>query len=346
MEVGGHDVSLKAVDELGRENLFESRIYIAAQPGKDEEYNPVREDRDGLFLIDARLSGTNVANISNDNPITGFITGDMIRTAELEPVQENFTISKNGNQFTISPMGIAPVSEFSVKITTNSGIEYSSDTLTVGSDYTIPELVLEKIKVPVEIEKISTENRTETDENGEEITVSEDVVTIENQLIDSDRIQDTLILKGSFSDDSSILRAEITFSGSAETYGGAISLETEMLDGKYHFDQELDLISLPEGEHFLTLTIEDSLNNSVSEIIPLIVDRTKPILRILSPSNTDPVEGIITVSGEIDNFIDGGEVLFSGDGKEFIPIEMSSIRSFSHNIDLSEEGIDSENFIF
>jgi hypothetical protein len=78
-----------------------------------------------------------------------------------------------------------------------------------------------------------------------------------------------------------------------------------LIDGRSVFEEELNLISLPEGEHFLTLTIVDSLKNSTTEIMPIIIDRTKPSLSILSPSNTDPVEGIITVSGEIGDFTNG-----------------------------------------
>ncbi|MDA3809041.1 MAG: Ig-like domain-containing protein [Spirochaetaceae bacterium] len=346
MEVGGYNVNLKAVDTLGRETFFESRIYIASQPAKDEQYNPVREDRDGLFIIDARLGNGITANISKENPLTGYITGDSIGSISLDPQQENFTISKNGNQFTISPIKDTAVTTFVIKITSNSGKEYTSENLTVGSDHTKPQLSIKKIQVPIEVEIINSVTKVEINENGEEITVEENLKTIDHQFIESYRIQDKLILKGSYSDVSNIEKAEISFSGSAVTYGGSIPVNAELIDGRSVFEEELNLISLPEGEHFLTLTIVDSLKNSTTEIMPIIIDRTKPSLSILSPSNTDPVEGIITVSGEIGDFTNGGEVLFSRDGIEFLPVKMSSLNNFSHDIDLSSEGVDAEKFLF
>ena len=346
LEVGAYDLNLKAIDNLEREVLFNSRIYFAAAPGKDEEYNPVREDRTGMFLIDARLNNGETVNISNNFPLTGYITGDTIRTVELDPPQSNFTASKNGNQFTIVPLSQSEFSTFVLKVTTSSGKEYTSNELNIASDFTNPQLVFDDLKVSVKVEDFIIPSGIEINEEGEEVLVEESIISIENEILTSNRISDKIIVSGSLTDTSEIISAEISFSGSADSYGGAKALNLESADGKYLFNQEMDLLFLPEGEHFITITAEDSLANMVSITKSFIIDRSAPSISIISPASDIPVEGIISVSGRIDDFTGGGEVFFSSDGIDFIPVEMSSLNSFTYDIDLSIEDSDPDSYLF
>ena len=184
------------------------------------------------------------------------------------------------------------------------------------------------------------------DEKGEEITVENSTISIEQDIIDSSFIDDTLILKGDYTDANEIISAEISFSGSAHSYGGSTAVEAEFIDGVYTFNQEIDLLAMPEGEHFLTITLTDSLNNTFSETVPFIVDRTEPELTIISPASDVSVEGIITISGKVDGFIGSGQVLFTENGIDFSELEMSSQNDFSHNVDLSAEDSDPEKFLY
>jgi len=346
LDVGGHDVLLKAVDTLGREAQYMSRIYFAPQPGKDEEYIPVREDAPGLFLIDSRLENNGIANISSINPLTGFISGDTIATAVLDPPDDSFSVSVNGNQFTITPLTPSgPVSSV-LKVTGNSDREYVSEELTLGSDSQPPILILDPLQVPVNVEEESLLTKTEVDENGEELTVDEVTITVSEKLIVSSIITNNVIISGEMSDDSEITRAEISFSGSAESYGGSVKLNLEERDSKLYYNQEIDLTTIPEGEHFLTINVEDILGNVQSVTTPFIVDRSAPELSVISPSSDIPVEGIITISGKINDFTRGAEVFFSSNGIDFTPVEMPAIDHFIHNIDLSAEDSNPELFLF
>ncbi|MBI9099545.1 MAG: hypothetical protein JEY91_13765, partial [Spirochaetaceae bacterium] len=344
--VGAYNITIKAIDSLERENLFSSRIYIAPSPAKGEIFMAEQQDDDGLFLTDSRLDRGNAANISRDKPLTGYITGDTIGSVELVPAQESFSVSQEGSRFTIIPLTDSPISSFALKIVTSGGKEYNSPLMKVASDFSEPELELKKLQVPVEVEVTSIKSRVEINENGEEVTIEESEVSIESEIIESHRVYDRLFLRGNFSDISEIIRTEISFSGSSENYGSARILETEFIDGKYVFNEEIDLSSLSEGKHFITVTIEDNLNNIISKTIPFIIDRTVPVLSIVSPGPAIPVEGYITVSGRINDFIDGGQVLFTKDGVNYTSVEMLSPTEFSHIIDLSAEGVNPENFQF
>ena len=94
---------------------------------------------------------------------------------------------------------------------------------------------------------------------------------------------------------------------------------------------EIDLLSIDEGDHFFTVTVIDMFGNINSETIPFIIDRTAADLSIIIPEADVAVEGIITVSGEIENFTSGGELSFSEDGVEFTNISILEDNSFSHN---------------
>jgi len=346
LEVGGHDIQLTAADSLGRESRYYSRIYFAAAPGKDEVYNPVQDDRAALFLLDSRLQDSGIVNITGETPLTGYVTGDTIRTVELEPGQSNFTVAKEGSRFTVSAISDSEESAFVVKVTTTSGKEYISEEIKAASDYSKPALILENIQVPVEIIESTVTSVVTVDENGEETSSDETVLTTSSENLESSIIQDSFILIGQFSDANQIVSAKISFSGSADSYGGSIDLDSENNEGIYSFNQKIDLLSLTEGEHFVTVTVTDSLNNSISETLPFIIDRTVPEFSIISPAPDVAVEGIITISGKIDNIIGGGQVSFTENGIDYTEIKMSSQRDFSHNVDLSQDGVDPEKFLY
>ncbi len=343
---GGYDLKLTAVDGIGRESKFSSRIYFAPAPGKDAIYEPVQLDSEQLYIIDSRLDNNDVINISGDFPLTGFISGDSIQTVKFDPAVSSFTVNTEGNNFSIIPVSETKAVTFNLVVTTSSGKEYVSEKITVGSDFNPPLLILDKIKVPVEVESVTTSSRVEKSENDEEITKIDSVVSITNEIVESNLVNDTLYLSGSFSDVSEIRRAEVFFSGSAESYGDSRTLVIEDTEGQYVFDQEIDLAFIPEGEHFLTVEVEDVSGNIQSETIPFIIDRTAPEIVILSPGEDVSVEGVVTVCGRIDNFTGGGELFFSSNGIEYSPVEIKSYNSFSHDIDLSATGVNPDDFIF
>lgn len=346
LEVGGHDIELKAVDSLDRMSVISSRIYFAPSPAKGEEYIPVQQDSPQLFLIDARLQNNQIVNMTVETPITGYITGDTIKTVELVPPQSHFVASKEGNRFSISPVSDSGESAFSLKVTTNSGKEYNSENIVASSDFNRPILEVESLQVPIEISSKTVTAVDSIDENSDTIAVDENDISIEKKIISTNIIQNTLILKGRYSDANKIDRAEISFSGSASSYGGSRVIEAEFIDGQYRFNQEIDLLVLPEGEHFVTISVTDSLNNSVRTSIPFIIDRSPPVLTILSPASDVPVEGIITVTGKIEEFIGGGQVFFSENGIDFEELHMSSQIDFSHNVDLSKVDSDPDKFLY
>lgn len=330
-EIGGHDLHIKATDSLGREALFSSRIYFAAQPGKDEIYVPVQDDRPGIYLKNAGLENDGIVNISTNNPLSGYVAGDTISTVVLDPPQEDFSVTKNGQNFTVSPLSETDTRTFTIKITTDSGQEYSSESIQAASDFSAPLIAMDQIKVPVESENISLEDKT---------------ITIENGLSESSRIGNILILSGSFSDVSTIESTKISFSGSADSYGVSPIVKTEFNENQYTFNEELDLVSIPDGEHFVTVEIEDSHGNTSYTVLPFLIDRSAPEITLISPAQDVPVEGIISVSGYISDFNDGGDVYFSENGIDFNPVDTLGLHEFSHNIDLSKEGSNPEMFLF
>lgn len=341
LEEGGYNLELTVTDSLDRKSVINTRIYFSPQPEKNKEYKPFRaEKKDGIFLEDSRLTEGLFANISKDNPLTGFITGhiatekmitpavedkenpknskeavidiiitnDTIKTAVLEPQQENFNISINGNRFIIIPVTESEPVSFQVKIETSLGEVFTSKEISVGSDTSNPLLTI---------------NNT-----------GNSVIT------------NSLFLSGTYSDGTGIDNSNITFSGSAASYGSGRKLKNNADNSPGVFNMGIDLLNIDEGDHFYTVTVTDRFGNVNSETIPFIIDRTAASLSIIIPEANVPVEGVITVSGEIENFTDGGELSFSEDGIDFSEIEISEDNGFSYNIDLSKEETNPEDFIF
>ena len=340
-ENGGYDIKLAVTDEIGRESFYNSRIYFSPGPEKDKEYKPFQDEKkDGVFIEDSRLGRGILTNISKDKPLTGYITGhlitekvvspavvdtenpknskeavidiivteDTITSAVLEPRQDNFKVEFKGSHFSIIPVSESIPSSFRIKIETSLGKEYTSEEISVGSDTSKPLLTINNSKNSV--------------------------------------LTNVLLLSGSFSDSTEIENTDIEFSGSALSYGSGRDLKNEENENLNVFNMEIDLLSIDEGDHFYTVTVTDIFGNVISETIPFIIDRTAADLSIIIPEADVPVEGIITVSGEIENFTDGGELSFSEDGIEFINISVSEDNGFTYNIDLSNEEINSDTFIF
>lgn len=345
-EPGSYDLTMKAVDSNGRESLINSRIYFAPAPEKDEEFAPVQQDREGLVLIDSRIGGSDPANITSEMPLTGYLVGDSVRTVELDPPQSSFSTSKEGNGFTIIPSGETEPVRFVVKVTGSSGKEYTSPEIYAGSDNAGPAMEMEEIQVPVLVEKESLVERLQTDDDGNEMLVEEVTIVTEIEEIASSMIEESLILKGIIKEVSGIAEAKVSFSGSSDSYSSPRDIDLVPEEGIYKIDEEFDLSSLAEGEHFISITIKDSLGNRSRRTYPFILDRTAPEVKILSPGSEQPVEGIITVSGYIEDFNRGGELFFSTDSLNFVPVEMTSHNTFTHDIDLSAEGSDSSLFQF
>lgn len=346
LEPGSYDISLRIVDSLGREDHWKSRVYIAPAPEKDQNFIAEQQDPKDLYIFDSRIGGSNPALITKKVPLTGYIVGDKIRTIELIPPQTSFTASWEANNFAIEPTGESGPVQFSLKVTGDSGKEYTTSELYLSSDISGPDISLEALQVPVLKKNEALTETLTTNKNGEDLIVEETRTSTERAEVESSVINDSVILKGKIKDISGINNVEISLSGSAESYISPQTLTLTEDGGSFLINKELDLSSLVEGEHFLTLKITDESGNESKKIFPFILDRSKPEIQILSPGMEEPVDGIITVSGRINNFINGGELLFAKDGENFVSIDMMTHNTFSYNIDLSEEGTDPEKFVF
>jgi Bacterial Ig domain len=340
-EEGGYDFKLEVTDVINRVSIFNSRIYFSPQAEKDKPYIPFQaEKKDGLFLIDSRLNQAVAANITINKPLTGYISGhlitekvispavvdtenpknskdaeiekiiteDTIRTAVLDPVQSNFKIEFKGSHFSIIPVTDTKPVSFRVIIETSMGKEYASEKINIGSDSSIPQLQVDDIKNSV--------------------------------------LTDKLILTGTYSDNTEIQSAIVKFSGSASSYGSNRELKNEKNDDQNIFNMEIDLSGIEEGKHFYTVSVTDIFGNSKSETIPFILDRMPAGLSIIIPEPDVAVEGIITISGKIDNFENGGELLFSENGIDYIKVSDTGDNGFNHNVDLSKEDTDPESFMY
>ncbi|MCF6334553.1 MAG: Ig-like domain-containing protein, partial [Spirochaetales bacterium] len=340
-EEGGYNLELTVRDTLERSAVFTTRVYFLPQQEKGQEFQTYRpEKKDGIFIEDSRLKNGDIANISTERPLSGYITGhtvteeevspavvdtenpknskeavfetiitmDKIKSATLEPEQDNFRINTDGTIFSIVPVSESEPVIFRVRVETIQGKEYLSDEITSGSDSARPDLSVNNIFNSV--------------------------------------LSDSLHLSGTLSDNIEIKRTNIEFSGSADSYGSSRSLKNELDEDPNIFDMEIDLLSIPEGDHFYTLTVTDIYGNINSKTVPFIIDRSPAELTIIQPEPDISVEGIITVSGKIENFINQGKLSFSENGLDFVDISVSGDNAFSFNIDLSKNESNPDNFIF
>ncbi|RKX83576.1 MAG: hypothetical protein DRP58_08535, partial [Spirochaetes bacterium] len=86
LEEGGYDLKITATDILERKSNFNTRIYFSPGPAKGEEYKPFKDEKkDGIFIEDSRLSNGQAANISKENPLTGYITGHTVTEKMISP---------------------------------------------------------------------------------------------------------------------------------------------------------------------------------------------------------------------------------------------------------------------
>ncbi|MBB6478909.1 Ig-like domain-containing protein [Spirochaeta isovalerica] len=345
-EPGAYDLSMRVEDSLERKSEINCRIYIAPAPGKDESFNPLQLNDQGLIISDIRLRSQDPVNISQIMPLTGFIAGDSVRSVELDPPQNSIKAEVLESGFSLVPLSETAPVRFKIKVFGTSGKEYVSEEIYAASDFSPPVLTLNPIRVPVKIKKNRTVETLQKNSEGEEVLVESVEKITEIDEISSNFIQNLMILKGEFDDMSPLRKVSLEYSGTTGTSGNPLSIDFNREGEQYLIDQEFDLSSINEGSHFFTLVLEDDMGNISRTTMPFIIDRTIPEVRILSPGPEEPVEGIITVSGVIEGFHGQGKLYFSEDGATFNPVELTSHNTFSHNIDLSVENSDSSLFVF
>ncbi|MBN2658807.1 MAG: hypothetical protein JXR86_17265 [Spirochaetales bacterium] len=347
-EPGVYDFSMRIVDSLDRISEVLSRIYIVPAPGKDDPpFEPERLDSEDLIITDSRIRSSQPANLSPEVPLEGFLSGGaLVSSVELDPPQSAFKSDFSENNFSIFPVAESEPVTFNIKVTDTSGREYPPVEIYAAYDFTAPILNLNDIQVPDKIENNRTVETLEKNSKGEESLVETIVTETELTEIVSSFIQDLMILKGSVEDISPLVKAEILFSGSSDSYGSPISIDLKEEDGASVLDKDFEFLTMEEGEHFFTLNIIDELGNETRKTVPFILDRTDPQIYVISPGSDEPVEGIITVSGTVDGFHGDGELYFSEDGVTFNTVELTSHNTFTHNIDLSAEQSDPSLFVF
>lgn len=345
-EPGGYNFTLRAVDSLEREAYLEGRVSLAPAPGKDETFQPVQQDSPGLYINDRRTGG-DLSLITEAEPLTGFLSGDTIRSIDFNPPVSFFRAEIDGNAFSLVPSSEGGPEKFVLKVTGDSGREYVSSEIYGGSDISAPVVTTPSIRVPVKVDKINTIEKLTKDEKGKDVLVRENETVTELSEVESSFVRSSLIFSCGITDRSDVKSVQLKFCGPSASYDSPLILEPRQNeDGTWSIDREIDISHLEEGDHFLDLIVTDALGNIASKSFPLKVDRTAPEIQIIAPGPDEPVEGIITVSGRIDNFNGGGDVLFSEDGAVFTPVEMTGHNTFSRNIDLSAEGSDPEHFLF
>lgn len=329
LEPGGYDISIKVSDKLGRQSLLTSRFYIAPMPEKGKEYHPVRiEKQDGLFIPDARLSSKNIINITTDKPLSGYITGYTIEEKIVAPAVINKENPKKSTEAVIKELVTNDTIE-SAKLEPaqeNFRIEVNGNSFKI-----VPVSESGPVSFTVKVKtSFGREYKSGKINAGSDIMVPE--LIIENR--ENAVLTDTLKLTGSFSDNTGIKAAWIELGGSKQ----------ELKDAD--FDMDIDLSPLKEGAYFCRIGITDLFGNTKTQTIPFAIDRTPAKLSIIQPSLDSAVEGMITVTGKIDNFINGGELYFSKDGQEFTKVQIEGDNCFSYDLDLSEEGIDPKALVF
>ncbi len=141
-------------------------------------------------------------------------------------------------------------------------------------------------------------------------------------------VRDTVKLSGSVAEPGGLKSLEVSTGGTDDFR----PVEIKQIAGGAVFDQTLSLAG-EDGVLVLTLRAEDLAGNQSVTQIAVNKDTVAPLVAIIAPGPSDPVEGTVTLTGQV---VDAGvleSVELSDDGTRFVAMEGG--RVFHHDLDLS-----------
>lgn len=299
-EPGRHDLDIRV--SRGEDTDLVSTFYYILQrlpeePDPDETYLTEIPDGTDLYLPDGRIEGGTL-RFRNARPLTGFVAGDEIASARLEPQAQGFTVDTDGSTVSITPGSAARAEDVRLVVETEGGRTLRSDALDLFYDVAAPELAV-------------TSPATDA-------WLSDDAeLTVEA--------------------DADLGEVEVEYAvGDAEfsrLRRGAPEAGSDGAAGSGTFTARIP--APPDGGTVpVTVRATDAAGNTAVRTTTLNFDGDAPQITIITPDAETPVNGTVTVIGRLDDEGPVETLQWSADGEEFEPLEVGP--SFAFPVSLTQ----------